>query len=136
MEDELLKQYNAVKEKYPTVQDNDPASAYRLMVTASTLMETFDSRVAWMYKELALTEQKAKALTAEKSSEYSSKVTVGDRHTLTDEECQGAWEKVAEVQYAIRLLEAAIKFLNRVYFDMKNNVAFNRGVPRYETEKE
>lgn len=60
MEDELLKQYNAVKEKYPTVQDNDPASAYRLMVTASTLMETFDSRVAWMYKELALTRAESK----------------------------------------------------------------------------
>lgn len=136
MEDELLKQYNAVKEKYPTVQDNDPASAYRLMVSASTLMETFDTKVAWMYKELAYTEQKAKAITAEKSAEYSNKVAVGDRHTLTDAECQEAWEKVAEVQYAIRLLEAAIKFLNRVYFDMKNNVAFNRGVPRYETEKE
>lgn len=136
MEKELLRQYSEIKEKYPKVQDNDPASAYRLMIDASTLMETLDTRVALMYKEFALTEQKAKALTAEKSAEYSNKVTVGDRHTLTDEECQEAWESVAEVQCAIRLLETAIKFLNRVYFDMKNNVAFNRGVPRYETEKE
>lgn len=136
MNQEILKQYEEIKELYPTVLDNDPSSAYELMIKASTLMETFDTQVAAMYKELAFAEQKAKALTAEKSSEFSTKVAVGDRHTLSDAECQEAWGAVTEVQYAIRLLEAAIKFLNRVYFDMKNNVAFNRGVPRCEQTKE
>lgn len=136
MNQEMLKQYEDIKAMYPTVLDNDPSSAYELMIKASTLMETFDTQVAAMYKELAFAEQKAKATTAEKSSAFSSKVAVGDRHTLSDAECQEVWGAVIDVQYAIRLLEAAIKFLNRVYFDMKNNVAFNRGVPRYEQAKE
>lgn len=135
LDKEVLNQYNEIKKTYPTILDNDPSSAYSLMIKASTLMETFDSQVALLYKELAFAEQKAKATTAEKSSEFSNKVTVGDRHTLSDPDCQEAWAMVAEVQYSIRLLEAASKFLNRVYFDMKNNVAFNRGVPRYEQKE-
>ena len=115
MEDELLKQYNAVKEKYPTVQDNDPASAYRLMITAYTLMETFDSKVAWMYKELAYTEQKAKALTAEKSAEYSNKVAVGDRHTLTDAEYQSFQRDLEDVEFA----KYASVFRNLPVFTLK-----------------
>lgn len=135
MDKEVLKQYEEIKKTYPTVLDNDPSGAYKLMIKASTLMETFDSQIALLYKELAFAEQKAKATTAEKSSEFSTKVAVGDRHTLSDPDCQEAWSMVAEVQYSIRLLEAAGKFLNRVYFDMKNNVAFNRGVPRYDVKE-
>lgn len=135
LDKETLKSYEEVKKDYPTILDNDPSSAYALMIKASTLMETFDTQIALMYKELAFAEQKAKATTAEKSSEFSNKVAVGDRHTLSDPDCQEAWAMVAEAQYSIRLLEAASKFLNRVYFDMKNNVAFNRGVPRYEEQK-
>ena len=121
MDKEVLKQYEDIKKSYPTILDNDPSGAYSLMIKASTLMETFDTQIALMYKELAFAEQKAKA--------------VGDRHTLSDPDCQEAWATVAEVQYSIRLLEAASKFLNRVYFDMKNNVAFNRGIPRYEQKE-
>lgn len=132
MNDEIVNLYNEIKADYKDVKDNDPASAYDLMIRASTLMETLETQVAVLYKELASVEQKAKALMAEKSAEFSNKVAVGDRHTLTDEECKEAWSMVAEVQYSIRLLEASVKFLNRVYFDMKNNVAFNRGVPKNE----
>lgn len=132
MNDDIVKAYNEIKADYKDVKDNDPASAYDLMVRASTLMETLETQVAVLYKELAGVEQNAKALMAEKSAEFSNKVAVGDRHTLTDNECKEAWSMVAEVQYSIRLLEASVKFLNRVYFDMKNNVAFNRGAPKNE----
>lgn len=132
MNDGVVNLYNEIKADYKDIKDNDPASAYDLMIRASTLMETLESQVAVFYKELASAEQEAKALTAEKSAEFSNKVAVGDRHTLADKECKEAWSMVAEVQYSIRLLEASVRFLNRVYFDMKNNVAFNRGAPKNE----
>lgn len=112
-----------IRNTYKTLDDTDGLTAYELMKAASVLMYNFDEKIALSYKHLADVEREAKALAAERSAAASSKVAVGDRHTLTDGDCKAAWETVAEVQKAIRLLEAADRFLNRVYFDAKNVVA-------------
>lgn len=134
MDNDIFVQFNRIKDDYKILQDTDMKSAYDIMKRSSILLYTIEAEVANLYKELHEQEQIAQATKAHVSSLHSTKVTVGDRYADAEESVMAEVTKVGKIKEAIRLTEAAMKFLQRAYFDTKNIASTSRKEFKYDAE--
>ena len=105
--------------EYKELQDNDPVTAFGLMIRASAEKEYFDSLVADAVKEVIDAERHAKAVNAQVSVELSPKPTEGARKAEYDERVVAAWQAYAQARCIKDKMAAHASMLERIYFDTK-----------------
>lgn len=115
----LSPMYDELKERYDSLIDTDVAEAFSLMKLASSLQASYETELAELNRELVKQERKARAMHAFISRSSSAKVNDGDRNALCDSRVMKEWEQHESIQKACKLLEIAIKFISRVYYDCK-----------------
>ena len=105
--------------EYKELQDNDPVTAFGLMIRASAEKEYFDSLVADAVKEVIDAERHAKPVTAQVSVELSPKPTEGARRAEYNEQVVAAWQAYAQARCIKDKMAAHSSMLERIYFDTK-----------------